>query len=103
MIRIQPVTTSKELGRFIDFPHDLYADDPNYVPELFIAQKDLLSPGKHPFYEHSKAQPFLAYKGDRIVGRINAILNRNHNEFTGRKDGFFGFFDTINDQEVVDA
>jgi hypothetical protein len=102
MIRIQPVTTSKELALFIDFPHDLYAGDPNYVPELFIAQKDLLSPGKHPFYEHSKAQPFLAYNGDRIVGRIAAILNTNHNEFTGKKDGFFGFFDSENDQAVAD-
>ena len=103
MIRIEAISPkSKELGQFIDFPHDLYANDRNYVPELFIAQKDMLTPGKHPFYEHSKAQLFLTYNGDRITGRIAAILNRNHNEFTNRKDGFFGFFDCIDDQATAD-
>lgn len=103
MIRIEAISPKgKELGRFIDFPHDLYANDPNYVPELFIAQKDMLTPGKHPFYEHSIAQLFLTYKGDRITGRIAAIWNRNHNKFTNRKDGFFGFFDCIDDQATAD-
>lgn len=103
MIRIEAISPKgKELGRFIDFPHDLYANDPNYVPELFIAQKDMLTPGKHPFYEHSIAQLFLTYKGDRVTGRIAAIWNRNHNKFTNRKDGFFGFFDCIDDQATAD-
>ncbi|MEO6284584.1 MAG: hypothetical protein ABIN80_11655 [Dyadobacter sp.] len=101
MKRIIPVNSPKELKLFIDFPHDLYQNDKNYVPELFIAQQDMLTPSKHPFYEHSVVQTFLAYDGDKIVGRIAAIFNRNHNAFTGRNDGFFGFFDTINDQETV--
>jgi hypothetical protein len=102
MTKIVAVSSGKELGRFIDFPHDLFEADPNYVPELFIAQKDMLSPGKHPFHDHSKIQLFLAYNGDRITGRIAAILNNNHNNFTGGNDGFFGFFDCINDQATAD-
>lgn len=102
MTRVLPVTSDKDLDRFIDFPHDLYKDDINYVPEIFIGQKDLLSPGKHPFYEHSKAQLFLAFDDDnRITGRIAAIHNKNHNAFVKAKDGFFGFFDCINDQETA--
>lgn len=101
MKRIVPVTPGKYLGRFIDFPHELYRNDPNYVPELFVAQKDMLTPGKHPFYKHSEVQLFLAYDDDRITGRVAAILNHNHNAFTGNKDGFFGFFDCINDQETA--
>jgi len=101
MTRVLPVTSKKDLDRFVDFPHDLYKDDVNYVPEIFIGQRDLLTPGKHPFYEHSKAQLFLAFDGDKITGRIAAINNRNHNEFIGAKDGFFGFFDCINDQETA--
>jgi len=101
MTRVLPVTSKKDLDRFVDFPHDLYKDDVNYVPEIFIGQRDLLTPGKHPFYEHSKAQLFLAFAGDKITGRIAAINNRNHNEFIGAKDGFFGFFDCIDDQETA--
>ncbi len=58
MIRIEPVNNKKQLATFIDFPHDLYAGDPNYVPELFIAQRDVLTPGKHPFHEHSAIAMF---------------------------------------------
>ncbi len=102
MTQVLPVTSNKDLDRFVDFPHDLYKDDVNYVPEIFIGQKDLLSPGKHPFYEHSSSQCFLAFDGNgKITGRIAAIHNMNHNEFVGAKDGFFGFFDCINDQETA--
>jgi len=100
MKKIVPVNSKKELASFIDFPHDLYANDPNYVPELFIAQRDLLT--KHPFHKHNKLQCFLAYEGDKIVGRIAAILNNAHNEYNKVNDGFFGFFDCINDQQAAD-
>jgi len=98
MIKIISVTSKKELAAFIDFPHDLYKDDPNYVPELFIAQRDLLT--KHPFHKHNQLQAFLVYKDEKIVGRIAAILNNAHNEYNKANDGFFGFFDSINDTEV---
>ncbi len=103
MITVQPVNTKKQLAAFIDFPHDLFADDPNYVPELFIAQRDVLTPGKHPFHEHSSLQCFLAYNNKKIVGRIAGIENKNHNNFNHTNDGFFGFFDCINDKEVAQA
>lgn len=103
MIQVERVTTKDQLRQFIDFPHELYATDPNYVPELFIAQRDLLTPGKHPFHEHGKVQPFLAYKGNKVVGRIAAVLNGNHNAFNQAQDGFFGFFDSVEDAAVAAA
>jgi GNAT superfamily N-acetyltransferase len=104
MIRIEPVTTKKQLATFIDFPHDLYKDDKNYVPELHIAQRDILTPGKHPFHEHSSLQCFLAFdENKKVVGRIAAILNNNHNAFNKANDGFFGFFDSIDDAATAKA
>lgn len=100
MISIVPVTDKKLLGKFVDFPHKLYKNDPNYVPELFIAQRDLLTPGKHPFHEHSVIKLFLAYNDNAIKGRIAAILNNNYNEFNKTKEGFFGFFDCENNKEI---
>ena len=98
MINIVPVSSKKELYSFIDFPHDLYESDKNYVPELFIAQKDLLT--IHPFHKHNTIQSFLAYDNDKIVGRVAAILNNAHNKYNRVNDGFFGFFDCINDTSV---
>lgn len=102
-VTVVPVTSKKQMAQFIDFPHELYKDDPKYVPELFIAQRDLLTPGKHPFHEHSSLQCFLAFRGNEIVGRIAAIDNKNHNIFNKTNDGFFGFFDCINDKAVSQA
>jgi hypothetical protein len=103
MIQIKPIQNKgSELRTFIDFPHDLYKEDPYYVPELFMAQRDLLSP-KHPFFLHGRIQLFLAYKNNQLAGRIAAIFNGNHNDFNKVNDGFFGFFDAINDQEVANG
>ena len=101
MRNVIAVSNKKQLGLFIDFPHDLYQGNPNYVPELFIAQKDLLT--THPFHKHSSLQCFLLYEGDKIIGRIAAILNNNYNEFNDANDGFFGFFDCINEQEAANT
>jgi GNAT superfamily N-acetyltransferase len=102
MIEVRRVGSKKELAAFVDFPHLLFEGDKNYVPELHIAQRDILTPGKHPFHNHSKLQCFIAYKHGRIAGRIAAILNNNHNAFTNSKDGFFGFFDLYEDSEVAE-
>ncbi|MGN6639946.1 MAG: hypothetical protein ACTHJ8_13630 [Mucilaginibacter sp.] len=100
MKKIIPVSSKRELTQFIDFPHELYKNDPNYVPELFIAQRDILT--KHPFHKHSSLQTYLAFEDGKIIGRIAAILNNNHNAFNQTNDGFFGFFDCIDDQETAD-
>jgi hypothetical protein len=102
MALIKQVKSSKELKAFVDFPHTLFEHDKNYVPELFIAQKDLLSPGKHPFHDHSKIQLFLAYEGDKVVGRIAAIHNANYNTFNKTNEGFFGFFDVVDNYTVAE-
>lgn len=86
---------------FIDFPHDLYEGDPNYVPEIFLGQKDLLDEKTNPFFRHSSAQLFLALQGDKVVGRIAAIRNNNYNKFANANAGYFGFFDVVEDYAVA--
>lgn len=98
MKQLHTVSTKAALKSFIDFPHNLYEGDAYYVPELFIAQRDLLT--KHPFLQHSVIQMFLVYEGNKVLGRIAAILNNNHNKFNNANDGFFGFLDAIDDAEV---
>lgn len=103
MIEIVKVQNKKDLKRFIDFPHDLYEHDECYVPELYLAQKDLLDKKHHPFFIHSEADFFLAYKDGQIAGRIAAIKNNNYIDFTKHKAGYFGFFDVIEDFDVAEV
>lgn len=99
-VQIAPVRTKADRKRFIDFPHDLYTDDPNYVPELYLDQKDVLSEKKNPFFQHSKMELFLARSNGKIVGRIAAIRNNNYIKAAEKSVGFFGFFDVIDDYTV---
>ena len=100
-MKIMPVRSKKDLMDFIKLPFQLYKNDPNWVPPLIMDQKDFFNPKKNPFYEHSEVQLFLAYKNDKLVGRISAHTNTQHNKFHNDKVGFFGFFEAIDDQEVA--
>jgi len=63
----------------------------------------LLDPDRNPFFEHGAAGYFLAERGGRVVGRIAAISNRLHNETHNDQVGFFGFFESEDDQAVAAA
>jgi len=93
----------KGLNEFIEFPYSLYRGDAFWVPPLRIAVRELLDRAKHPFYANAEAEFFLARRDGKVVGRIAAILDRNHNKFHEENAGFFGFFESTNDPEVAAA
>lgn len=102
-ITIKEVSFNNGIGDFIDFPHLLYADDKNYVPEVYVGQKDMMNPKKFPFHQYGNVKYYIAYKDGKAAGRIAAIDNKNYNLYHNSNIGFFGFFDCIHDQEVADA
>ena len=102
-ISIEPVTTKRQQKAFIRFPWELYKGDPNWIPPLIMNIKELLNYKKHPFYDNAEIQTFLAYRDGKIVGRIAAIIDHAHNKYHKEERGMFGFYETIDDQEVSDA
>ena len=102
-MEVTPVAGGRDLDRFIAFPYDHYRDDPLWVPQLRRDVKTLLSPGKNPFFEHAEAQYWLARRDGRIVGRIGAIKNDMHTKEHQDRVGFYGFFESTNDQTVANA
>ena len=102
-IEVVAIGGKSGLKEFVEFPHSIYGNDPHWVPPLHIAVKELLDKAKHPFYANADAEFFLARRDGRAVGRIAAIIDRNHNKFHEEKAGFFGFFDSVDDPEVAKA
>lgn len=89
---------------FVKFPiNDLYKDSPYYVPSLVLDELDTLNKKKNPAFDFCEMQLFLAYKGDKIVGRIAAIINHNANKAWDKKEARFSFVDFIDDDEVVNV
>ncbi|MBB4035803.1 GNAT superfamily N-acetyltransferase [Dysgonomonas hofstadii] len=89
---------------FVKFPiNDLYKDSPYYVPSLVLDELDTLDLKKNPAFDFCEMQLFLAYRDNKIVGRIAAIINNNANKTWDKKEARFSFVDFIDDNEVVDA
>ena len=102
-IEVAAVNGKKGLHDFVELPFAIYRNDPYWVPQLRIAVKELLDREKHPFYADAEAEFFLARRGGKVVGRVAAIINRNHDRFHNEKAGFFGFFECVDDVDVARA
>jgi len=102
-VEIVAVNGKAALNEFVELPFTLCRNEPHWVPPLRMAVKELLDREKHPFYANAQAEFYLARQGGRVVGRIAAIIDRNHNRFHAEEAGFFGFFDCIDDGEVARA
>lgn len=105
MVTIEKININdkKQVERFIRFQFDLYQDCPQWVPPFLDDIKMMLNPKKHPFYDHSEAEFFMAVKDGKDAGRIAALENKPFNEYHKTKDAEFYFFDSIDDQEVANA
>ena len=100
-ITIKPVKTKKEFNQFLKFPWVIYKGDKNWVPPLMMDKKQILNREKNPFFKEAQMEMFLAEKDGELVGRIAAIKNDAHNKTHNENIGFFGFFESVNDQEVA--
>jgi len=101
MATIIKVEDKQDLMRFIMFPFALYKDDKCWVPPLIADQKKFFDPTQNPYYDHSEVQLFIAMEKGKVVGRISAQTNVNHNAFHNDKKGFFGFFECVNDVKIA--
>jgi len=92
----------RDLERFFDVADPLYAGDPNWVPPLRSDVAKVFQ-DENPFFRHGEMQLFVARRAGKDVGRVAAVLDRNHNEFHGERVVFFGFFESPDDPEVARA
>jgi GNAT superfamily N-acetyltransferase len=99
---IRAVASRADLKRFIRYPFAKYRDDPHWVPPLLISEREQFDPRKNPFYEHARINLFLAERDGRVVGRVAAIDDDNHNRTHDDNLLFFGFFEA-GDEEVASS
>lgn len=102
-LTVRPVSGRRELREFVLLPFRLYEGVEQWVPPLISERKRHLDRRKNPYFEHAEAEYFLARRGDRIVGRITAQVDRRFNEIEGNDWGQFGFFESEDDPEVAAA
>ncbi len=103
MIRIQEISTKKELRQFVKFPFSLYKNNKYWVPPLINEEVDSFDKTINPVFEHADARFFLAFQNKKIVGRVVAIINWTEIKEQKINKMRFGWFDVIDDIEVSKA
>jgi hypothetical protein len=78
-------------------PELLHGTDPAFTPSFPGSVCKFLKPDSLFHRQDGEIVAFIARRDGRPVGRVAAILNRPHNQHTGDKTGFFGFFACEND------
>lgn len=101
-ITVRPVMTYRDMGKFIDVPWHVYANDPLWVPPLRLERRFHFS-RYNPYFKHGEWQAWVAYQNDRPVGRISAQIDSLHQERYGKDRGHFGLLECIDDSEVFAA
>jgi GNAT superfamily N-acetyltransferase len=95
-MRTIAVTSRKHWRDFYSLRRKIYRNDPAVVFPLKIMERQLLDTDAHPFYETASREVFICYDDkNKPVGRIVAIKDDLHNDFTKDKLGFFGFYEVI--------
>ena len=105
MLTIEKIDTGskQQVKRFVELPYQLYKDCPQWVPPLYVDAYLPLNRKKHPFFEHSEADFFLAVREGEVVGRICAANNKPFNEYHKTRKAHFYAFDAINDLDIARA
>lgn len=89
--------------QFIDLPYRLYRKSPYWVPPLRSEMELVLDRDKHPFYQHSEADFFVAESEGQVVGRIAALHNHNYCAHHHEQTGFLYYFDAADDQQAANG
>jgi GNAT superfamily N-acetyltransferase len=105
MLTIELLDTAQKAQRrrFSHLPFQFYVNTPQWSPPILIDVEAALDRNKHPFYEHSEADFFIAVRDGRDVGRLAVANNRRYNEYHQLKRAQFYFFECENNLETANA
>lgn len=103
MITIVEANSKQLLKDFVKFPFELYKNHPFWVPPLIADEMETFDKDKNPAFKSAEACFYLAYKNNKIVGRIAAIINWNEVKEQQKSKVRFGWWETIDDVEVTKA
>jgi GNAT superfamily N-acetyltransferase len=100
-LEIRPVVSGRDLNAFLKVPWPIYAEDPQWVPQLLLDQKEFLNPRVHPFYLHGAAEKFIACRDGVAQGRILVSDDPRYNAEHKTNTGCFGMFESADDPEMA--
>ncbi|MCP4231774.1 MAG: GNAT family N-acetyltransferase [bacterium] len=102
-ITVNAVTSFMDVRRFVRFPWAVYRGNPNWVPPIKFERKWVISAKKNPLFHCGEGDFFIARKDGEISGTIAVFVNDAFNRVQRERTAFFGYFEAVDDPEVVRA
>ena len=102
-LRIVPLDSKADLNQFIKLPGVILGSDPAFVPPLHLERSLHLGAKTNPYFEHARWKGWIAFRGDRPVGRISAQIDTLHLELHKDATGFFGMLDAEDQADTFAA
>ena len=105
MLTIEKIdsTSKSQRNRFVMLPFQFYKDTPQWVPPIRMAADTMVNKDKHPFYEHSDGDFFIAVRDGEDVGRIGVMENRLFNQYHSVKIAQFYLFECEQNIETAQS
>ena len=100
-VTVRQVRTKKDSKAFVDFAWEVYKNDPAWVPPLKDEVHGLITPGKNPWFEHARAQLWLAERAGKVVGRISAQTDELVQDHMGQGTGQWGMFEALDGEAAA--
>ena len=100
MITVKKATSQGDFKKFVNFPNKLYKNSKYWVSPIINEELEMMDKKKNPVFKNADAAFFLAFKNNKLVGRIAAIVNWIEVKEQKKKKVRFGWYDVINDIEV---
>ncbi len=89
-----------DVSDFLRAGRVVFEGDPSWFPPLDFDIKQRLDPKKNPFFKRAEAVYLTAWKDGQLAGRCSASIDQEYLRVWKNDTGFFGFFDTVDDDEV---
>lgn len=101
-VTIRKVSTPKDRRDFLEFPAELYREDPAYIRPFDRDVEAIFDPQKNSAFRQGECERFLFVNNQgTIAGRVAVFVNASYEG--DDPIGGFGFFDCINDQTVANV
>lgn len=98
--KICNVRTFSEFKQFFRIPWLIYKNDEFWVPPFWSDIRRFFDLS-NPFWEHAECKLFIARNNGQMVGRIGGFIDHSLPKKNGKKIGYFGYFECINNQQVA--
>lgn len=102
-IKVVKVGNRQEMNDFLSVPDIIYAGCGQYVPDMRSDVRSMFTSSEDANERTSEVQPFVAYRGQEVVGRVVGVVNKKANNTWKTRNVRFSMIEFIDDPAVSKA